>query len=1044
MALEKQVVEMPFDKGLEQKVATEIAPDGLIETLENADLSQVGKYVKRKGCALMPTTVLPSGGIGSLGTVTKLASRDNQLIAVSSIQSYLGSGGGAGGAGDVVYGYSEQDAAWSPIAKIPRPTLDTVYSFAQDSQQIRALDSAKSGDIALIAFQRGSNSGSISGGIFAHVIDASSDTVIVDCFPLEVRNSFPQPNTSVKCVSIGQYIFIFWISDANPGTDQIYASRYDRVANTFTAAAAVIGFLTDVDEFDICTDGTHIYVVVANSTTSAWVYKLNTSLSSVSSDGSKTLAGIPSSCSCSTANGVLHVVYNAAGGANGVYFSQTSTGSMALAVFADVFAGGLAAIPTMVLVASVSATEAYVFGWSGTAETILNWIRVTPTATPATSGSIRVVAFVKPFAKPFVLSGRLYIGLAGFDKGSGSPDRIGTDYGYALCELDAQAPTGVTAYSTAMPAATWSTDVAYPFPDNISSCANGGFDLNSTYYIATANNFRSIDFFVSQSTNSPVASQMTFQESGFRLMAIGFADTKRWQTAKHGDSLIFASAVPYCFDGLHAHESGFIWRPAITKKVRNTGTAALPVNTTVIHRVTYEYWDSIQRRWNSVPNIETEAVTDTSTDTASVALTVRPPTVSMKPRGGSYFFGLIRVMFWRSSAAAPGEFIFLGSTVVEPFRTTTVSFTDNLTDDTIKTGERMYTYGGELENYAPPPCRAICSHRDRVFALNTETNELWYTKPLINGRGVEWSRYFKLPLYEKGMALASIESALIVFTDKGIYALQGSGPSLTGTPPDAFSKLYQISSEIGCSERNAAFRTPVGIIFRARQGLWLIDKALSLKYIGSSVESFMSVIEEMISGDIDEKKGVIRFMVRQGSNYYILNYWYDTNRWSYDTVPSLTTMNSAVVHKGAYYTSRSDGVTKASTTLYTDNGTYYGLKVRTHWLRFGNMSQVKRVWRVLANIWVRARCALTVNITRNFGNSGQTEQFTWTANLSAFNGAPAQPRVHLSAQKVTAVKVTLTEELDSTTNTQGLEFLGLGFELGAKRGAVKMRQEISL
>ncbi len=1043
MALEKTVIEMTFDKGLEQKVAHEIAPDGLIETLENVDLSQVGKYVRRKGYSIMTTTSLgPDSPPITFSNVTKLASREDQLIAVSSNSGALGSGGGAGSSGDTVFGYSESLVGWKAETKIPRPTLDTIYSFAQDSQGISALDSAKSGNITLIAFRRSAATGQVSNGIFAHAVDVSSGTVVANTVPIEIRT--PLLKGSVKCVAMAPYIYIFWISDANPGTDQVYAVRYDSSANTFGAAAAVTGFANDVNEFDVCTDGTNIYLATAVSTTSlAWAQKLNSSLVQVISD-SEALAGTPTSCSCSTANGVLHLAFNATGGAAGVYFAQASTTNpMTIGAFADVMGAGLAAIPTQVLVASFSATEAWVFGWVDTIAAptgpTIHWIRVNPTSTATPSGNIRTCAFVKPFSKPFFLSSRLYIGLAGYDGLPGSK----SDYGYALCELDVSATGSVTSYATPMPTATWSTDVAYPFPATTTSSPNGCMDTSSTYYIATATIFRSFDTFFAQTSNSVVGAYLTFQETGFRLMALNFADSKRWQTAKHGDSIVFAGGLPYCFDGLHAHEAGFIWRPSILSTTRNTGTGILPVNDTVNHRVTYEYWDSIQRRWNSVTNIATESQTACGTDTASITLTVRPPTVSAKPRGGAYFFGLIRVMLWRSKSSAPSEYIYLDSLVVEPFRTTTVSFTDNHADSDIAANERMYTYGGELENYGPPPCRAIVAHRDRIFALNTETNELWYTKPLINGRGVEWSRFQKLPLFEKGMALGAIESGLLVFTDKGIYALQGSGPSITGLPPDAFSKLYQLSNEIGCSEQCAAFSTPVGVIFRARQGLWLVDKSMSIKYIGGSVESFMSTVSEMISGDVDEKKGVVRFLVRQAGVYFTLNYWYDTNRWSYDTMGS-STANSAVVHKGVYHQSRDTGIFKASTTSYADNGVFYAMKVRTHWLRFGNMSSVKRVWRVLTNVWVRARIALTVKIERNFGvESSNTEFFDWTNNLINANGATAQPRVHLAKQKATAIRITLTEGQDSTADTQGLEFLGLGFELGMKRGAVKMRQELS-
>jgi hypothetical protein len=1047
MALEKRVIEFPFDKGLDQKVATEVAPDGLIHTIENADLSRVGKYKRRSGYTVLSNSVVAPAGDFTFNNITKLASRDNQLIAVSSNRGRLGSGAGGGASGDTLFSYSEEYDAWKAHAKLPRPTCETMFSFSQDGNAVTCGDCAIVGDIIMFAFNR-PNTDRIAGGKFAQVYDLASQTVIRE--PTLVSSSTTPP-VAMKCLAVGTKLYAFWTQD-NAGIDEVYGTWFDTAnqAGGFLTAALITAAGADVESFDVCTDGTSVFLIHANTTNSVTLEKLDPTTLGNSGTTTFTIpAGTCTAVGCSTAGGIIHCVMNGSA-TMGVYFAQCTTALASPTVPSDVFAAGLTRVPTMVTVASSSATEAFIFAFASGPTTddmpYLWWSMVSPTATATKVGNSSAVGNVRPFLKPFFLSSRLYIGLQGWDG-------INQDYGYTLCELDSSGNATNGQYSTPMPVASWGNDVSISWAGGGSGAdaLSIGCRSSNCLYAITGIKFRSYDVFMDNTTTSPIGAWRTFDESGFRLMKLDFEDSKRWQEARHGAAIVFGGGIPYCFDGTHAFDCGFIWRPAILSCTRNTDpTPVLPQNTTLVYKVTYEYWDTDQRRWQSVPNLATEAIVETSagaTETQSVDLVIRTPTISAMPRGGFYFFGGIRVCVWRSESASPDEFILIYSEKIETFSAFNISLSDTFTHGAIESNERMYTWGGELENYSPPPCRALRAHRDRLFAINTETNELWYTKPLMNGRGAEWSRYQKLPLFEKGVALGATEGALLVFTTSGVYALQGSGPSITGQPVDAFSKLYKISGEIGCVENCAAFDTPIGVIFRGRQGLWLVDKSMSLRYIGAPVEEFMSTVDEMVSGDADEKKGVIRFVCRQGSTYKVLNFWYDTNRWSYDTCAAHT-INSATVHKGVYYQSRptasgsTPGVWKNDPEVFDDDGTWYAMKVKTHWFRFGQMAQVKRVWRALANVTAVSDVGLSMRIDRDLSQANnQTETFDYTALSSNF-GHP-MPRIHMEVQKVTSLRVTLEETQTAGTDTEGAEFLGLSFELGMKRGAAKMNSVLS-
>lgn len=1045
MALEKRVVEFPFDGGIDQKLALEVAPDGVLSKIVNCDLSQIGKYTKRTGHSLVSSTII---GGGTLGNILAIASRGNQLVAISSDVVSFGSGGGAGSAGDTLYSSSDEySGAWVPHAKMPRPTLETVVGLSQDENATLDADTAVKDRVAAVVFRK-TDTGKVSGGVYASVYDTTSDVLIIDSEPLEV--GAPSVAGSVKCLVMGTKFYAFWIKN-NAGTtyDEIYYSIFDTasVGSGWSTAASAASEGAHITNFDVCTDGTNIYsATVSHTNTRVTVRRYNAAMTSVDSqilDPVVTCTAI----SCSTAGGILHIAVREAS-ANLAKLAQTDTATLAAFTFSTVITTGTTI--SMVQVASLSATEAWVFAWEGGSSTppttpaLLYWMRVTPTPS-TTSGSVRVAQGLKPIGKPFFTSGRLYMAVSGYDP-------IDEDnYGYALLEFDVTGSTSVTQYAAPLPVAAWANDVSQTgVNQRLLSTGNGCFE-NGRYWHASLVINRTFDVFVSQSTSLPVSSWQTLTESGIRLMKLDFADNDRWLPAKHGERLVFSGGLPYSFDGQHAHECGFVWRPKILATSVTAGVGVtLPTNATLNYRLVYEFWDTKQARWYSVPSLATDAQVATGASQDGIVLTCRPPCLSAKPRGGSYFMGLCRAVIYRSHSNSPKEWIKVYEEKIEPFRTTNITFTDTQSETSILANERMYTIGGELENYSPPPCRALVEHRDRLFAINTEDNTLWYTKPLSNGRGTEWSRYQKQPLFERGMALGSTESALIIFCRGSIYALQGGGPGVTGMPIDGFSKLYCISDSIGCVAYNAAWSTPMGVVFRSDQGFWLVDNGLSLKYIGAPLEREYQEsrtddpnFPRYFDGETDVVKGAFRIMVLNSSGYARWNYWYDSNRWSIDTFYNLEdSVVSQVCHKGLMHLATTDKVLYSDPSVYTDDSEDYLQSIHSSYFRFGALGGFKRLWRLIVSM---ESVTGVPNSTLQISYAPTTHSAqTWGGSAWELTNYHKAIRMHIADQKQALFRVLIEEQrTNGYSSGPGFSFYGMSFELGLKHGGAKIRQELS-
>jgi hypothetical protein len=277
-------------------------------------------------------------------------------------------------------------------------------------------------------------------------------------------------------------------------------------------------------------------------------------------------------------------------------------------------------------------------------------------------------------------------------------------------------------------------------------------------------------------TPSPVYSAYRIE-----IAVFDFVDAYRWQSMPFSDLTCFAGGVQSSFDGRRVFETGILTRPRIIEAVNDPNAATpqlvsnpLVAGKTYYFRAVYTWLDSGGNRWFSAPSFASRTG-DGYSLTAVPSTIVGPVTVrpfnlrltlpqcfSGMVSGADFFKNSMEVWVYVASEDLPGVYLLATQLKADQGAVSKYDiFSGNpsaiVTIDRmpLSSADQLYTVGGELANSPPPTCRVIEAHRDRLFAIDSSTNRVYYPKPLTAGRGVEWctlTQYFEIP--EEGLGLA--------------------------------------------------------------------------------------------------------------------------------------------------------------------------------------------------------------------------------------------------------------------------------------------------
>lgn len=568
-----------------------------------------------------------------------------------------------------------------------------------------------------------------------------------------------------------------------------------------------------------------------------------------------------------------------------------------------------------------------------------------------------------------------------------------------------------------------------------------------------------------------------FGEQGIKLCALDFNAT--YQTAQLGRGLYLASSAPQHYDGDAWHEADFHCAPDygfdvagapvdMTAAITIGGAGAIP-NGTYLYAYWYEAVDAQGELHRGAVSIKLLATMVGGPKVFSHAI----PTCRLTR------FANARICVARSEQGATGT-----DSSIELFKVTsndvtvttgnnryvlndvtvdTVTFVDNLTDIEIKKREPLYTNGGVLSN-APSPWGGgvIAVGKNRLYWTDTtDPNVVRYSQQIDDDTALEAPIDLSLRVDPFGGAITAIgvmDDAILPFKATSIFAFGGPGPLANpaqAPEANAFTPAELVTSDVGCSDANSIGQAAIGIVFKSRKGIRLLDRSRQVQPIGNPVQLYDAQSVRRMTL-LPDRQSII---VLTDSGRSLL--WdYSVNQWStYTNHEGL----DAIVIDGTYHYLRTDSrVFRETPGVYTDAGARIPMLIKTAHIHF---AQYLQGWqRILYAYFLGSyRSAHTLSIRYEIdynGNSSPPILCDVNSNYNpsaygagnygagSYGGPPGggtryQRRVHIN-KRCQAISFTI-EDVEATGDA-GASFdlsellligggLGADFKVGASRSS---------
>jgi len=534
---------------------------------------------------------------------------------------------------------------------------------------------------------------------------------------------------------------------------------------------------------------------------------------------------------------------------------------------------------------------------------------------------------------------------------------------------------------------------------------------------------------------------------GVNRTVVNFVPTLNYQDSTLGQNLYVAGGTLRNYDGATVTEDGFFVYPEGLAAGTNASSGGFMSNGTFQYVAVYSWFDNrgqLHRSATSLPlSVTTSAGGTTQTQIVAV------PTLRLTQKE-SVFIELYRT-------EASGSIFYAVTSLTSPnFNDKTansINITDTLSDATLITKEQLYTTGGVLDNDPAPNASIVVNWKNRLVLAGLEDEQqLSYSKEYSPGSPAQFSDFFRITVSNQGgpiTALGILDDKLIIFKKSLIFALAGSGPNALGEQND-YGVPEIVSSDAGCADPSSVVITPVGLMFKSSKGIYLLDRGLSVQYIGAPVEKYNAL--QITAATLYSSNNQVRFLTSEN-----LALVYDTyfQKWSvFDNHGG----KDAEILGDKYVYLRNDNLVFEQDGSFLDNGQPISLQVDTGWLSFAGVQGFQRVYKMLGlgdffsahrlkietafnyqSIYIESK---TIN-SEDFINSstygsgspyGSDTYYGGDSNLTAY-----QFRVDMKTQKAQSIRVKI-KELQNDTYGRGLSLSNLNFEVGVKSGTGKLNQ----
>lgn len=537
-----------------------------------------------------------------------------------------------------------------------------------------------------------------------------------------------------------------------------------------------------------------------------------------------------------------------------------------------------------------------------------------------------------------------------------------------------------------------------------------------------------------------VQSGALFSLPGLGFSTIDFADVRVYGTASVGRNLLLVGGVLQGYDGAALTEHGFhLFPEGVTAVVGATGTMAPGAYQ---YQVLYEWTDAIGQTHRSAPSVALTATIPGGPSTGSVTLTL--PTLRLSAKS------LVRIAIYRTQANA--SIFYRVTSLTTPLfnapTVDTVAFTDTLADSALPGNELLYTTGGVLDHVAPAACALAVTFKNRVMLAGLQDKlQIAFSKSTPTGEPVAFNDALTIPCDPRGgaiTALGVLDDKLVVFKSSAIFALAGEGPNNLGQGAE-FAAPSLITTDVGCKNPQSVVATPAGLMFQSEKGIYLLDRSLSVSYVGAPVELYNA--QRITAATLVPDTNQVRFASAEGR---ALVYDYQVGQWS--TFTNHPALGSAIWRGTTYCYVRADGrVYRENSAKWTDGAEPIKMRAVTGWMSLAGIQGFQRVRSIHVLGEYRSVHKLLVGVATDF-----SPVFTQTATIDAgtligrstygsdspygagspYGGVftPYQFEARVVDQKSTAIRVSI-EDAQASDFGESYRLSALTLTVGVKRGA---------
>lgn len=991
--LQRQVVPISFAQGVDTKTDQKLVVPGKLTLLENGIFTSGQTIKKRSGYQALNNATFDSTTITS---AQGLFAYQDELLLFS---------------GQKLYSYSDTSDKWLDKGPAYSVNVKSKTVFRNAYEQLDGSLAVAKG-VGVYSWQDS------RGDLRINVYDTLTNMTYLQDYVLDASNT----GAKAKCVACNDFLFILFID----GTDLKSIKIDPSAPTTITAATIVANDLNaTVKYFDVDVYSTKMIVAYHNNAQNIGVkVLLSSNVVGNPSNGQPSPAVITDGATnkrhlcvkIRQTDGVIFVYYD-----NDEryvkYFALNQDFTTALAV-TQIFDNGASAPFIYSITAGNLSTGSQLVYWGRRAVNVRQ--AFTQVAEVDTTGVLTAASVfmrsVVPAAKAFEHADNIYL-LMVYDS-----DLQGT---YFLIDKNktivAKACQGVASNIT----------------ENL-----------STWY-QSGSLFKAV---VSYKGKFTADNGVQLFLDGLKEISFDLTADQNFYAKKLGETLYISGGYLSQYDGFSLTESNFHLYPEdLSVQVANNGGGLIPGT----YQVTCCYeWDNnkgeIERSAPSIP------VTFSGGNTHLPTYTVNTLRLTLKksPERSN-----VRIVFYRTTAN--GTLFYRVTSLIAPtfndVTVDTVSFADTLSDTALVSRDLIYTTGGVVENIAPPPCQVIELYKNRLMVSGLEDPlEIWYSKDYVKGEAVNFSDVFLLQLNPLGgdiKGLKFMDDKLLIFKENLLFALAGDGPNDLGQQNN-FSNPELLSSDAGCPYPNSLVLTPEGVMFKSHKGIYMVDRALRLSYIGAEVEGYNSLT--IMSADLLQDKNQVRFLTKDGNcilfDYYFKQWSVFTNHQGID----------ADIWQGKYVYLRTNGkVYLNDDSYFKDENVGYKLKIATAWLKFAGLQGFQRVRRVAVLGQFRTPHTLKMQVAYDY-QPYWTDLIVWNAaaeiDTSTWGDDPVwgdsevwggdsdsvyQFRAHLRQQKCQSIKFTF-EDVTQGTPGESYSLSDLSLEVGVKRGLNKLKLSKSL